>query len=80
MRVFVAGASGTIGRRLVPSLVEAGHDVTGMTRSADKADLLRGAGADPTVCDALDAGAVCCSGGGHYSGGAACDRDPDAAG
>src|SRR3979490_2483050 len=58
MRVFVAGASGTIGRRLVPSLVEAGHDVTGMTRSADKADLLRGAGADPTVCDALDAEAV----------------------
>ena len=54
----MAGASGTIGRRLVPSLVEAGHDVTGMTRSADKADLLRGAGADPTVCDALDAEAV----------------------
>jgi nucleoside-diphosphate-sugar epimerase len=58
MRVFVAGASGAIGRRLVPSLVEAGHDVTGMTRSADKAESLRGAGADPTVCDALDAEAV----------------------
>ena len=58
MRVFVAGASGAIGRRLVPSLVEAGHDVTGTTRAADKAELLRAAGADPVVCDALDADAV----------------------
>ena len=41
MRVFVAGASGVIGRRLVPSLVEAGHDVTGMTRSPDKPEALR---------------------------------------
>src|SRR5437764_5965245 len=58
MRVFVAGATGAIGRRLVPSRVEAGHDVTGMTRSADRADALRGAGADPVVCDALDADRV----------------------
>jgi nucleoside-diphosphate-sugar epimerase len=58
MRVFVAGASGAIGRRLVPSLVEAGHDVTGTTRAADKAESLRAAGADPVVCDALDADAV----------------------
>src|SRR2546421_15391 len=58
MRVFVAGASGAIGRRLVPSLVEAGHDVTGMTRSADKPEALRAAGAEPVVCDALDAEAV----------------------
>src|SRR5256714_1210810 len=58
MRVFVAGASGAIGRRLVPSLVEAGHDVTGMTRSADKPEALRAAGAEPVVCDAGDAGAV----------------------
>jgi nucleoside-diphosphate-sugar epimerase len=58
MRVFVAGASGVIGRRLVPSLVEAGHDVTGMTRSPDKPEALRAAGAEPVVCDALDADAV----------------------
>jgi nucleoside-diphosphate-sugar epimerase len=58
MRVFVAGATGTIGRRLVPSLVEAGHDVTGMTRSPDKADALRAAGAEPAACDALDADAL----------------------
>jgi nucleoside-diphosphate-sugar epimerase len=58
MRVFVTGASGAIGRRLVPSLVEAGHDVTGTTRAADKAEMLRAAGADPVVCDALDADAV----------------------
>jgi nucleoside-diphosphate-sugar epimerase len=58
MRVFVAGATGVLGRRLVPSLVESGHDVTGMTRSGDKQDALRGAGADPVVCDALDREAV----------------------
>jgi len=58
MRVFVAGATGTIGRRLVPSLVEAGHEVTGMTRSPDKADALRAAGAEPAACDALDAEAL----------------------
>ena len=58
MRVFVAGASGVIGRRLVPSLVEAGHDVTGMTRSPNKPEALRAAGAEPVVCDALDADAV----------------------
>ena len=37
MRVFVAGATGAIGRRLIPMLVTAGHDVVGMTRSPDKA-------------------------------------------
>ena len=58
MRVFLAGASGAIGRRLVPLLVEAGHTVTGMTRTANKAEMLRGAGAQPVVADALDAGAV----------------------
>jgi nucleoside-diphosphate-sugar epimerase len=58
MRVFVAGATGAIGRRLVPMLVEAGHDVTGMTRSDSKVDALRGAAAEPVVCDALDADAV----------------------
>ena len=54
----MAGATGAIGRRLVPSLVEAGHDVTGMTRSPDKAEALSAAGAEPATCDALDAEAV----------------------
>jgi 2-alkyl-3-oxoalkanoate reductase len=58
MRVFVAGATGAIGRRLVPMLVEAGHDVTGMTRSEEKLDALRAAGCEPVICDALDADAV----------------------
>jgi nucleoside-diphosphate-sugar epimerase len=54
MNVFVAGATGAVGRRLVPMLVEAGNEVTGMTRSAHKADLLRAMGATPVVCDALE--------------------------
>jgi nucleoside-diphosphate-sugar epimerase len=58
VRVFVAGASGAIGRPLVPKLVAAGHEVTGMTRSADKAAAIREAGAKAAVCDALDAQAV----------------------
>jgi len=58
MRIFVAGASGAIGRRLVPLLVDAGHDVVGMTRSEGKRDLLRGLGATPVIADALDPDAV----------------------
>jgi nucleoside-diphosphate-sugar epimerase len=58
MRVFLAGATGAIGRRLVPMLIGAGHQVTGTTRSAEKADLLRAAGAEPVVIDALDREAV----------------------
>jgi 2-alkyl-3-oxoalkanoate reductase len=58
MRVFVAGASGVIGRRLVPELVEAGHDVTGMTRQDGRAGALREQGADAVVCDVFDAPAV----------------------
>ncbi|MBS1884008.1 MAG: NAD(P)-dependent oxidoreductase [Actinobacteria bacterium] len=58
MRVFVAGASGVIGRSLVPRLVAAGHEVVGMTRSRSKQDLLRGLGARPVVVDALDPDAV----------------------
>ena len=54
MRVFLAGASGAIGRRLVPMLVEAGHEVTGMTRSETSAEQIRGAGATAVVCDAFD--------------------------
>ncbi|HEY7891130.1 MAG TPA: NAD(P)-dependent oxidoreductase [Solirubrobacteraceae bacterium] len=58
MRVFLAGATGAIGRRLVPMLLDAGHEVLGMTRSAEKASSLRAAGAEPVVCDALDAAAL----------------------
>jgi nucleoside-diphosphate-sugar epimerase len=58
MRVFVAGATGVIGRGLVAMLIEAGHDVTGMTRSAERADRLRALGCEGAVCDALDAEAL----------------------
>jgi nucleoside-diphosphate-sugar epimerase len=54
MRIFLAGASGVIGVRLVPLLREAGHEVVGMTRSPDKVGLLRGLGAAPVVCDVFD--------------------------
>jgi nucleoside-diphosphate-sugar epimerase len=58
MRVFLAGATGVIGRRLVPLLLADGHQVTGMSRSASKAEELRAAGAEPMIVDALDAAAV----------------------
>jgi uncharacterized protein YbjT (DUF2867 family) len=58
MRIFVAGASGLIGVRLVPLLVEAGHEVAGMTRSPEKAGLLRDLGAEPVICDVFDAEAL----------------------
>ena len=58
MRIFVAGATGAIGARLVPLLVERGHEVIGTTRSAAKADQLRAAGAEPVVLDLLDRDAV----------------------
>ena len=54
MRIFVAGATGALGRRLVPLLVSDGHQVTGMTRTPGKAAGLRAAGAEPVVADALD--------------------------
>ncbi|HZI92002.1 MAG TPA: NAD(P)-dependent oxidoreductase [Thermoleophilaceae bacterium] len=54
MRVFLAGASGAIGRRLVPQLLEAGHEVTGMTRSAESAERIRALGAGAAVCDVFD--------------------------
>jgi nucleoside-diphosphate-sugar epimerase len=58
MKVFVAGATGALGRQLVPQLVARGHDVVGMTRSASKQDLVRSLGARPVVADALDPDAV----------------------
>jgi len=58
MRVFLAGATGVIGRHLLPLLLADGHEVTGMTRSPHKADALRASGADAVVADGLDAKAV----------------------
>jgi nucleoside-diphosphate-sugar epimerase len=58
MRVFVAGATGAIGRRLIPQLVARGHQVTASTRGPAKLDDLRALGANPVVVDGLDAVAV----------------------
>ena len=58
MKVFVAGASGAIGRPLVPKLIAAGHEVTGMTRSEKKAEAVRAAGARAAVVDVFDADAL----------------------
>jgi 2-alkyl-3-oxoalkanoate reductase len=54
VRVFVAGATGVIGRPLVRQLVQAGHEVVGTARSPEKAKAVREAGAKPVACDALD--------------------------
>ena len=56
MRVFLAGATGAIGRQLVPQLVEAGHEVTAITRSEDKLGMLGDLGAEAVLCDVFDAG------------------------
>jgi nucleoside-diphosphate-sugar epimerase len=58
MKVFVAGASGAIGRPLIRQLVAAGHEVTGMTRREERAAEIREAGAEAVVCDVFDAEAV----------------------
>jgi 2-alkyl-3-oxoalkanoate reductase len=58
MKVFVAGATGALGRTLLPQLAAAGHEVVGLTRSASKQDMVRGLGARPVVADALDPDAV----------------------
>jgi nucleoside-diphosphate-sugar epimerase len=58
MKVFVAGATGVLGRALIPQLAARGHEVVGMTRSAAKQDLLRNLGARSVVADALDPEAV----------------------
>ncbi len=58
MKVFVAGATGALGRSLVPQLVARGHEVVGMTRTEAKQDLVRSLGARPVVADALDVDAV----------------------
>lgn len=56
MKIFVAGATGVIGRRLVPLLVEDGHDVVGMSRSGERAESLREYGARGVVADVFDSG------------------------
>jgi len=58
MRVFVAGAGGTLGRRLVPRLVERGHEVVGTTRSPDKRRDIEALGAEAVLMDGLDAASV----------------------
>ncbi len=58
MKVFVAGATGAIGRPLVRKLIAAGHEVTGMTRSAERGEELRAVGGRPALCDVYDADAV----------------------
>jgi nucleoside-diphosphate-sugar epimerase len=54
VRLFLAGASGVIGQRLIPRLVQAGHVVGGLTRSPSKTELLSQLGAEPILCDAFD--------------------------
>jgi nucleoside-diphosphate-sugar epimerase len=58
MKVFVAGASGAIGIRLVPQLIERGHEVIGTFKAPEKAEYLRALGAEPVQLDLLDARAV----------------------
>lgn len=54
MRILVAGATGALGKQLVPRLVAGGHEVVALTRSAAKQDAIRAMGAEPVVADALD--------------------------
>jgi nucleoside-diphosphate-sugar epimerase len=58
VRIFLAGASGVIGVRLIPLLTARGHVVAGMTRTAARADALAALGAEPVVCDVYDPGAL----------------------
>jgi nucleoside-diphosphate-sugar epimerase len=58
MRIFVAGATGAIGRRLVPMLVAAGHNVTGTTRTSARSTAIGDMGAMPAILDAFDRDAV----------------------
>ena len=58
MKIFVAGATGAVGKRLVPLMLKAGHRVIGTTRSAAKGEALRAAGVEPAVVDVFDAQAL----------------------
>jgi nucleoside-diphosphate-sugar epimerase len=59
LRVFVAGATGVVGRALIPLLLRAGHNVTGTTRAPERAEALARAGVHPVVLDVYDARALC---------------------
>jgi len=56
MKIFLAGGTGAIGKRLIPVLIKAGHQVVASTRSRDKSESLRAAGAQPVVVDGLGQG------------------------
>lgn len=58
MRIFVAGATGAVGRRLVPLLIADGHSVVGLTHTPAKAGIVRALGAEPAVADGLDAAEI----------------------
>lgn len=58
MRIFVAGASGVVGRRIVPLLIERGHDVTGLTRRPDAAEAIEKSGGQAVIADVYDADAT----------------------
>jgi len=58
MRIFLAGATGVLGKRILPLLVQDGHTVAGMTRSPSKAGDLRSLGAVPVICDVFDSEAL----------------------
>jgi len=58
VKVLVAGATGAIGRPLIGQLLAAGHEVVGLTRKPERADVLRAAGVEPVLCDVLDAQAA----------------------
>jgi UDP-glucose 4-epimerase len=55
VRIFLAGASGVLGSRIVPLLIDDGHQVAAMTRSPDKVEPLRALGTEPVLCDVFDA-------------------------
>lgn len=59
MKIFVAGATGVIGRQLPPRLINQGHDVTAMTRSKDGAEQIRAWGAKPSIGDVFEWETLC---------------------
>jgi nucleoside-diphosphate-sugar epimerase len=58
MKIFIAGATGAVGRPLVSACMSAGHSVVGLTRTPERADLIRRLGAEPAIADGLDVGAI----------------------
>ena len=58
MKIFIAGATGAVGRPLVSACIKAGHAVIGLTRTPARAELIRAMGAEPVIADGLDADAI----------------------